>query len=89
MIKIMDRRVIIFVGAQTSVSEAKMVGHGHVAGMDGKVNPDLSSLTTALRLIEKVKATYRPLKSGSLSSFFPASGSFCMIRCPANSAHFH
>ena len=30
MIKIMDRRVIIFVGAQTSVSEAKMVGHGHV-----------------------------------------------------------
>jgi len=43
-----------------SKSEAKIIGHGHVAGSDGKINPDLSTLTTSLKLIKKVEAIYRP-----------------------------
>lgn len=50
----------IQVGNQISKSEAKIVGHGHVAGEDGKINPDLSTLTTSLRLLEKVEAVYHP-----------------------------
>ena len=50
----------IQVGNQISKSEAKIIGHGHVAGEDGKINPDLSTLTTSLRLIEKVEAVYHP-----------------------------
>jgi hypothetical protein len=45
---------------QTSRSEAKIIGHGHVAGEDGKINPDLSTLTTSLRLIEKFEVVYHP-----------------------------
>jgi len=47
-------------GNQIFKSEAKIIGHGHVAGKDGKTNPDLSTLTTSLRLIEKVDAVYHP-----------------------------
>jgi len=50
----------IQVGNQISKSEAKIIGHGHVAGEYGKINPDLSTLTTSLRLIEKVEAVYYP-----------------------------
>ena len=50
----------IQVGNQISKSEAKIIGHGHVAGEDGTINPDLSTLTTALRLIKKVEAVYHP-----------------------------
>ena len=53
-------RGIIKVGNQISKSEAKIIGHGHVAGKDGSINSDLSKLTTALRLIEKVKVVYHP-----------------------------
>ena len=45
---------------ETSKSQAKIIGHGHVAGVDGKVYSDLSTITTALRLIESVEAVYRP-----------------------------
>ncbi len=47
-------------GNQTLKSEAKIIGHGHVAGEDGKINSDLSTLTTALKLIDKVEAVYHP-----------------------------
>ena len=50
----------IQVGNQISKSEAKIIGHGHVAGEYRKINPDLSTLTTSLRLIEKVEAVYHP-----------------------------
>ncbi len=50
----------LLVGDQHSKSEAKIIGHGHVAGSDGKINPDLSTLTTSLKLIKKVEAIYRP-----------------------------
>ena len=50
----------LFIGDQVSKGDAKIIGHGHVAGEDGKINPDLSTLTTALKLIEKAEATYNP-----------------------------
>ena len=53
-------RGIIQVGNQISMSEAKIIGHGDVAGEDGKINLDLSTLTTSLRLIEKIEAVYHP-----------------------------
>jgi hypothetical protein len=39
------------------------MGHGHVAGIDGKINPDLSTLTTAIKLIEKAAVIYKPGKN--------------------------
>ena len=53
----------LFVGQQLSVSKAKIIGHGDAAGKDGKIYPDLSSLTTALRLIEKADVIYTPGKN--------------------------
>ena len=50
----------IQVGNQISKSEAKIIGYGHVAGEDGTINPDLSTLTTALKLIKNVAAVYPP-----------------------------
>jgi hypothetical protein len=50
----------IEVGKQPSKSEAKIIGHGHVAGDGGKINSDLSTLTTSLKLIERVEAIYHP-----------------------------
>ena len=51
------------VGAQASKGEARIIGHGHVVGMDSRIDPELSTLTTALKLIEKAEATYEPLKN--------------------------
>lgn len=51
----------ILVRDKMSENNAKIIGHGHIAGANGKINPDLSTLTTALQLIEKVEAVYRPL----------------------------
>ena len=53
----------LLVGDQVSESKAKIIGHGHVAGIDGSINPDLSTLTTALELIEKAEAIYKPGKN--------------------------
>jgi len=50
----------LLVSGQISEGVAKIIGHGHVAGADGKINPDLSTLTTSLKLIEKIEAVYRP-----------------------------
>jgi len=50
----------ILVGDQISESAAKIIGNGHVAGADGKINSDLSTLTTSLKLIEKAEAFYSP-----------------------------
>jgi len=54
---------ILLVGNQISESKAKIIGHGHVAGSDGDINPDLSTLTTAIELIEKAETTFRPGKN--------------------------
>ena len=48
------------VGDEVSKSAAVIIGHGHMAGADGKIHPDVSTLTTALRLIESVEVIYRP-----------------------------
>lgn len=45
---------------ETSSSQARVIGHGHVAGADGKIDLDLSTITTALSLIESVEAVYDP-----------------------------
>lgn len=50
----------LVIGKQISESEAKIIGHGNTAGTDGKLRSDLSSLTTAIHLIKKAKATYKP-----------------------------
>jgi len=48
------------IGDQISRSKAEIIGHGHVAGADGRIDADLSTLTTALGLIQKAEAVYRP-----------------------------
>jgi hypothetical protein len=48
------------VGDEVSESAALIIGHGHVAGADGRVHPDVSNLTTAIRLIGSVEVIYRP-----------------------------
>lgn len=50
----------LVVGTQISQGEAQIVGHGHPAGVDGRIEPDLSTLTTALKLIKRIEAVYRP-----------------------------
>lgn len=40
--------------------EAQIVGHGHVSGDTGQIDTDLTTLDTALKLINKVNASYRP-----------------------------
>ncbi len=52
------------VGDEVSHGSAVIIGHGDVAGADGKINPDVSTLTTALRLIEDVQASCRPQGGG-------------------------
>ncbi len=53
----------LLVGDQISEGKAKILGHGHVAGIDGKINPDLSTLTTAIKHIEKAEANFTPGKN--------------------------
>ena len=48
------------VGDEVSESAAVIIGHGHVAGADGEIDPDVSTMTSALRLIQSVEAVYRP-----------------------------
>jgi hypothetical protein len=50
----------LLVGLKTAADDAKIIGHGHVAGSDGTINPDVSTLTTAIKLIEKASAVYKP-----------------------------
>jgi hypothetical protein len=51
---------VLQVGQEVSQGSAVIVGHGHVAGADGEIHPDVSTLTTALHLIESVEVVYRP-----------------------------
>ncbi|MEJ2098734.1 MAG: hypothetical protein P8X68_02000 [Desulfobacterales bacterium] len=48
------------IGDQISRSKAEIIGHGDVAGADGRIDADLSTLTTALDLIREAEAVYRP-----------------------------
>ena len=48
------------VGPESCQSQARIIGHGEAAGADGVIDPDLSTLTTALKLIEKAEASYLP-----------------------------
>jgi hypothetical protein len=53
---------VIPVGEKPSASKAGIIGHGAVDGADGKIAPDVSSLTTALELIESAEVTFTPGK---------------------------
>ncbi len=48
------------IGDRISKGSAVIIGHGEAAGADGRVDPDVSTLTTALGLIASVEAVYRP-----------------------------
>lgn len=48
------------IGNRISRSQAEIIGHGHVAGADGRIDADLGTLTTALDLIREAEAVYRP-----------------------------
>lgn len=50
----------LLIADRISKSKAAIIGHGHVAGMDGSINPDLSTLTTAKQLIKKAEIIYNP-----------------------------
>lgn len=39
---------------EPSVVLARLLGHGHISGADGKINPDISNVTTALRIFKGV-----------------------------------
>lgn len=40
----------------------ELVGHGHRSGQNGTVNPDLSTLTTAKRIVERIVVGVKPRK---------------------------
>jgi hypothetical protein len=50
----------IRVGDKNHESEARIIGHGHEAGENGRINPDLTTLTSSLKLIQKVSLHYQP-----------------------------
>lgn len=50
----------LLIGKQPSESKGGIIGHGDVAGANGEINPDLSTMTTALKLIETAEALYKP-----------------------------
>lgn len=50
----------LLIGEGPYEGKAEVIGHGHVAGADGKINPDLTTLTTALELINAAKVIYNP-----------------------------
>jgi hypothetical protein len=47
-------------GRISSSGKAKIIGHGDPAGANGKIYPDVSTLTTALKYIENAEAVYQP-----------------------------
>jgi len=50
----------ITLGAGPTLAVLKPAGHGHPAGADGEVTPDLSALTTALDIVESIRVSYVP-----------------------------
>lgn len=51
----------LVVGNEISKGDAQIIGHGHPAGVDGRIESDVSTLTMALTYIKKIEAVYRPL----------------------------
>ncbi|MDH5358983.1 MAG: hypothetical protein OEX03_00405 [Gammaproteobacteria bacterium] len=48
------------VGSAVFTNSAKIIGHGEVAGRNGSINPELSTLSTALTLIDKAGLSIFP-----------------------------
>ena len=50
----------VTIGGQATSVHLKKVGHGQSAGKDGKMNSDLSTLDTALDILEAIQVKYLP-----------------------------
>ncbi len=50
----------ITIGERQDSSEAGIVGHGSNDGSHGRIETDISTLTSALKILGKVKASYHP-----------------------------
>lgn len=48
----------LLIGEKPSRGKAIIIGHGHIAGSNGKIDPDISTLTTATGLIKGAEAVY-------------------------------
>lgn len=49
------------IGVEHSTVRLEPVGHGHPAGADGSMNPDLSTLTTASKIVASIDVSYEPV----------------------------
>ncbi|MCG8572703.1 MAG: hypothetical protein MJB14_21435 [Spirochaetes bacterium] len=38
----------------------KLIGHGHIKGLDGSINPNLEKITTAKKMLKSVTVRYHP-----------------------------
>jgi len=54
------RKGEVVVGSAVFTNSAKIIGHGEVAGRNGSINPELSTLSTALTLIDKAGLSIFP-----------------------------
>jgi len=50
----------IKIGNEPASVSLEPTGHGHPAGRDGSIDPDLSGLTTALSIVEGIEVNYTP-----------------------------
>lgn len=50
------------IGGEPASVRLEPVGHGHPAGLDGSVDADLSSMTTALGIVESIDVSYEPAR---------------------------
>jgi hypothetical protein len=50
----------IDLGGGAALSTLKRVGHGHPTGANGDISTDLSTLTTALDIVESIRVSYIP-----------------------------
>lgn len=50
----------IKIGEQPTSGKLKLVGHGQPAGKDGSVTSDLSSLSSALNIVQSIRMSYVP-----------------------------
>ncbi len=53
-------RAVFTVGEAADQQHAELIGHGHPSGDDGSISADVSTLTTALKIVSDVMMTYTP-----------------------------
>jgi len=53
---------IVEIGADPNDCDLVVIGHGHPAGLDGEIDPDLTGLTTALSIVDTIRVGYTPVR---------------------------